>query len=103
MQGQGAIDVDETIEKSKRELAFLGVERLRLFGSRARGDARDDSDIDFLVEFAEGRKSFDAFMDVAELLEDRFPARVDLLTSESFDEGRLERILSEAIAYEIAR
>ena len=97
-----AIDVAGTIESTRRELAELGVERLRLFGSRARGDAREDSDIDLLVEFAEGRKSFDSFMAVAELLDDRFPSRVDLLTPESFDEKRLARILSESVAYEIA-
>jgi hypothetical protein len=41
-------------------------------------------------------------MDVAELLEARFPAQVDLLTPESFDEARLGRIMSESISYEIA-
>ncbi len=95
------IDIAATIRASSPELARLGVERLRLFGSRARGEAREDSDIDFLVEFADERKDFDAFMDVADLLEERFPVRVDLVTPEAFDDRRRERILGEAVVFEI--
>lgn len=32
-----------------------GIQRLALFGSRLKGTARDDSDVDLLVEFAPGR------------------------------------------------
>ena len=40
-------------------------------------------------------------MDAADLLESRFSVHVDLLTPESFDRGRLEKILREAVVYEI--
>jgi len=33
-----------------------GIRRLRLFGSALRGDFRDDSDVDFLVEFEQGTR-----------------------------------------------
>ena len=33
-----------------------GVQRLEVFGSSARGEARADSDVDFLVEFEPGRE-----------------------------------------------
>ncbi len=39
-----------------------------------------ESDVDVLVEFEPGRKSFDNFMLVAFLLEDLLGRRVDLLT-----------------------
>jgi len=61
------------------ELARLGVRELLLFGSRARGDARPDSDWDFVVEFV-GEPGFDQFMGVRQLLEDRLGGRVDLLS-----------------------
>ncbi len=61
------------------ELARLGVRELLLFGSRARGDARPDSDWDFVVEFV-GEPGFDQFMGVRQLLQDRLGGRVDLLS-----------------------
>lgn len=94
-------DIDAAIRESRAGLSALGVRRLFLFGSRARGDAKEASDIDFLVEFEDGRKTFDAFMDAADLLESRFPVRVDLLTPESFARDRLEKILAQSIVYEI--
>ena len=38
------------------ELRALGVTRLALFGSVARGDARPDSDVDVLVDIEPGRR-----------------------------------------------
>ena len=56
------------------ELRALGVARLSVFGSFARNAARDDSDIDLLVEFLPGRKTFDNFSSVYDLLEDKHVA-----------------------------
>lgn len=66
------------IEQNQAALRNLGVRRLGLFGSCARGEATAGSDLDFVVEFAD--KSFDAYMDVKSFLEDLFHARVDLVT-----------------------
>lgn len=44
---------DEIVERLKAmepELRARGITRLQMFGSRARGDARPDSDLDLLVE-----------------------------------------------------
>ncbi len=95
------LDIEKAIREAGPELAALGVNRLWLFGSRARGDEREDSDIDFLVEFAEGRKNFDAFMDTTDILESRFSVAVDVLTPEAFDPLRLKMIRREAKCYEI--
>lgn len=61
------------------ELNRLRVRELLLFGSRARGDARPDSDWDFVVEFSEP-PDFSQFMGLRELLEDSLGGRVDLLS-----------------------
>lgn len=45
---------DEIIEKLKAmepELRARGITRMQMFGSRARGDEREDSDLDLLVEY----------------------------------------------------
>jgi predicted nucleotidyltransferase len=55
------------------------VAKLELFGSRARGTARADSDVDLLVTF-DGRTPGLAFVAMAEELEALFGCRVDLLT-----------------------
>jgi predicted nucleotidyltransferase len=77
------------------------VRRVALFGSTARGDASPDSDVDLILEFDKGRKTVDAFMDAADLLEDIFPVPIDVLTPEAFDDRRKARIRSEAVYFEI--
>jgi hypothetical protein len=60
-----------------------GVKRLGLFGSHARGEEREGSDIDLIVEFAEGEKNYDNFIELCFFLEDLLGRKVDLLTPES--------------------
>ena len=71
----------QTIHKNLEAIQGFGVARIGLFGSIIEGFASDDSDIDILVEFQKGHKSFDNFMDLKFLLERLFLGRrVDLLT-----------------------
>jgi uncharacterized protein len=77
------------------ELRRLGVRRLGLFGSAARGEATEASDLDFLVEFE--RKTFDAYMDVKELLERTFERRIDLVVAEAVKPQLKPRILQETV------
>jgi predicted nucleotidyltransferase len=66
---------------SSSELKANGVRALYLFGSTARGMARDDSDIDGFIE-PERADRFNAFdlIDIKSLLERRLDAHVDLTT-----------------------
>lgn len=57
----------------------FGVKHLALFGSAARDELRDGSDIDLLVEF-EGPPTFDGYMDLKDYLEALFGTKVDLAT-----------------------
>ncbi|HEV3261343.1 MAG TPA: nucleotidyltransferase family protein [Gemmataceae bacterium] len=77
------------------ELQRLGVRRLGLFGSAARGEATEASDLDFLVEL--DPKTFDGYMDVKELLERLFGRRVDLVVAEAVKPQLRGRILQETI------
>jgi len=67
----------ETLNAHAEELRAAGAKRLALFGSYARGDARADSDIDFLVELDE--QILDKFMAVDAELRRLFRREIDLV------------------------
>jgi len=72
------------------------VEKAGLFGSYARGDAREDSDIDILIKFR-GRKSL---LDLAGLkidLEEKLKKKVDVITYDSIHPLIKENILKEQV------
>lgn len=71
-----AIDQHELAELCRR----YQVVKLELFGSRAKGTARPDSDVDLLVTFAPGATPGLEFFAFADDLEALFGRRVDLLT-----------------------
>lgn len=73
----------------------LGVKRLGLFGSFARGDQHTESDIDILVEFETGHKTFDRFITLGFLLEESLGRRVDLITVEALSPHLGPHILAE--------
>jgi hypothetical protein len=71
-----------------------GARNLRVFGSVARGDNREDSDVDFLVDMDNGRSLFDLIrfkLDLEDLLE----MPVEVVTTNSLRYIR-DRVLSEA-------
>ena len=63
-------------------LQRYGVRRLSLFGSAARDDARDGSDVDLLVEF-EGPASSARYFGLQFALEDLLGCPVDLVTDKA--------------------
>ena len=84
-------------EKALPILLKNRIKRAAFFGSIARGEMTDESDIDILVEF-EGRKSL---LDLAGLkldLEDALQRRVDLLTYRSLHPMLKDRILAEQVS-----
>ncbi len=77
------------------ELRRFGVRRCGVFGSFVRNAPRDQSDVDILVEFEPGQKTFDRFMHLAFFLEDLLGRRVDLITTESLSPYIGPHILGE--------
>ncbi len=72
-----------------------GARNVRVFGSVVRGDNRDDSDVDLLVEFEEGKTLFDLIglkLDLQNVL----GATVDVVTPNSLRYIR-DRVLAEAL------
>jgi hypothetical protein len=88
-------DVLRTLSENRLRLEALGVKRVGLFGSFARGDQTPGSDVDLLVQFEPGRKTFDNSMQVAFLLEDLLQRRVELVTPEALSPHIGPKILAE--------
>jgi len=88
-------DVIRILSENWRRMEALGVARVGLFGSFARGDQRPDSDVDLLVHFEPGQKTFDHYMELAFLFEDLLQRRVELVTPEALSPHIGPRILEE--------
>ena len=67
-----------------------------LFGSRARGDARPDSDYDFLISKGQVRTLF-LHAALCQALEDALCAPVDLITDTSSDTALIEQARKDAV------
>jgi uncharacterized protein len=74
----------------------FGVKDIAVFGSLARDELNEGSDLDFLVTF-EGKPDFDRFMDLKLYLEDIFARPIDLVTKNALRPELRPGIEREAI------
>jgi predicted nucleotidyltransferase/DNA-binding XRE family transcriptional regulator len=79
-----------------RIVESFGASNVRVFGSVARGDARDDSDVDLLIDVPAGT-GLVTIQQITEAIEAVLPWRVDVLTSGAA-RGRMAHVLDEAVA-----
>ena len=93
--------IQELLREKKEEILRIaarhGAYNIRVFGSVARGEAGQESDVDFLVEMEEGRSLFDLgrlWQDLEELL----GREVDIVEPDGLHWYIRERVLSEAVA-----
>jgi uncharacterized protein len=89
--------LQEKREEILRTAARRGAYNVRIFGSVARGDADEKSDIDILVDLEPGRSLFDLgglLMDLQELL----GHDVDVVTERGLRERIRNRVINEAVA-----
>lgn len=90
----------EGLRERRSEIESLarahGASRVRVFGSVARGDATEVSDLDLLVDLDEGRSLFDLgalLMDLRDLL----GCEVDIATARGLRPRVAARVLADAI------
>lgn len=76
-------DILTIIRRHPDKIKSFGVKRLGLFGSFVRNEQKMNSDIDLLVEFVEGQKTFDNFIQLSFWLEEILCRPVELVTTES--------------------
>jgi len=83
MAVQNRSHVLKLLDAHQEQIRAFGVKRCGLFGSFVRQDFTAQSDVDILVEFEPGEKTFKNFINLAFFLEELFGRKVDLVTVES--------------------
>ena len=92
---------DELLSTKREDIlriaAKYGAYNVRIFGSVARGEADEQSDIDFLMNMEPGRSLFDLGGLLSDL-EDLLGCNVDVVTEDGLRDRIRDRVLKEAIA-----
>src|SRR5438128_7565593 len=85
------------LKQHEGELKRLGVEHLYQFGSTARGEAREDSDVDLFFDHPEGSLGLFALMDVKEAAARIVGHKTDIMTRRSLHPVLREGIEASAL------
>ena len=75
----------------------FGAQRIRVFGSVARGEERPDSDIDFLVDFPRGYDLFAQRLPLVDRLTEITGRRLDVIPEHELNRHIRARVLREAV------
>src|SRR6266540_635799 len=90
-------DILDSLRRAKPELeTTFKVHKIGLFGSVVRGEQREDSDIDILVDLPEEADLLD-LIGLGQFLEERLHHRVDVVPKGSLREEIRERVLKEVL------
>ena len=90
-------DIIVTLRSRAPDIRALGATSLYLFGSAARGEARDDSDMDLFIDYDPDRFSFVELIRLRERLSDILGRPADLTTREGLHPLLRPEIEAEAI------
>ena len=71
------------LRRHEADLKRLGVAHLYIFGSTARGEARDDSDVDLFFDYEMGKFGLFELMDVKEYATNILGRKADIMTRDS--------------------
>lgn len=86
------------LRKNSDSLRVFHVKALYLFGSVVRGDAKQTSDVDLLVEFEhEAHIGLFEFSHLQRMLSEMLGCEVDLATPEALHKSMRGRIMEEAV------
>ena len=96
----GFMKRDEAIsrlQRHKADLRRLGVEHLYLFGSTARGEAKDDSDVDLFFDYEKGKLGLFELMDLKEYATGILGRKADIMTRDSLHKMLRQTIEAAAV------
>lgn len=91
-------DIVKLIQLNEEKIKEFGVSKIGLFGSYVRGEQRSDSDVDLIVEFKVGEKSYTHFFNLIEFMEGILQKKIDLLTEKSLSE-RFKKMIQKETVY----
>jgi uncharacterized protein len=86
-----------TLKEHEAELKQLGVEHLYLFGSTARGEASEDSDVDLFFDHPLGSLGLFGLMDVKDAAARILGCKTDIMSRRSLHPVLKERIEAAAL------
>ena len=85
------------LAQRKPDIQKFGVNKIGLFGSYVRGEQKESSDIDILIEFEKEKTTFDNFMGICFYLDDLFAGKkVEVVTT-----GGLSKYIGPFILKEV--
>lgn len=96
-KSRGSVALPAIREDVRRIAAAHGAGNVRVFGSVGRGEQDASSDLDLLVDMAEGRSLFDLIA-LSNDLEESLGVDVDVVTEASLSPYIRDRVLDEAVA-----
>jgi predicted nucleotidyltransferase len=85
------------LKAHEAELKQLGVEHLFLFGSTARGEARDDSDVDLFFDYEKDKLSLFGLMELKERTARILGRKADIMTRDSLHKTLRQRVEASAV------
>jgi predicted nucleotidyltransferase len=90
-------DAISCLQQHEADLRKLGVEGLYLFGSTARGEAGDDSDVDLFFDYEKGKLGLFELMDVKEYAAGILGRKTDIMTRDSLHKMLRPQIEASAV------
>jgi hypothetical protein len=85
-----------TLKSKRADFPAIGIREVGLFGSYARNEQTEQSDIDILIDFDPEKETFDNYMAVYELLEKLFiNIKVEVVTKNGLSPYIGPKILNE--------
>jgi uncharacterized protein len=85
------------LREHEAELRQLGIQHLYLFGSTARGEAGEDSDVDLFFDYEKGKLGLFELMDVKEQTSRILGRKADIMTRDSLHKVVRARIEASAL------
>jgi len=76
-------EILKNILAEREQIKKYGVKRIGLFGSFIQNEQKETSDVDILVEFEKGMKTFDNYMELKFFLEKLLGCKVDLVIADA--------------------
>jgi predicted nucleotidyltransferase len=93
--------ISELIEEKREQIITIaakhGADNIRVFGSVARGEADEKSDLDLLIDYCSERRSPWFPLGLTYELEALLGCKVDIVTEQGLKERIKERVLNEAV------